>query len=126
MKWNISGFRRFFLAVSGLLVAQSANAATYNIDINSVPTVPGTGGYYPAAIVGSGGILFYGYQTPIYLLNSLGLPLGSTVNLGTLVVNPLYTFDQYGDRGVYLPDYSLYGQQVSELYQVPNYLCHLS
>jgi PEP-CTERM motif-containing protein len=115
---NILG-SRFCFALLGLFVAQSAHAATYNFDINSVPTVPGTGGYYPAYATSIEHIS--GYQSPIYLLDSLGLPQGSTVNLGTLVVNPTYLYDQYGDRAEFLPDYG-FGPQPVPAYS-PAYLC---
>jgi hypothetical protein len=120
-----AGARLSGLALVGLLVAPAAHAATYNVDINSVPTVPGTGGYYIAGHTGGGGsITIGGYQTPIYLLDSLGLPQNSTVNLGTLIVNPVYVGDQYGDRGVYEPAYNLYGGQASDLYKIPDFLCY--
>jgi hypothetical protein len=88
--------------------AQFAKADVYNVDINSIPTVPDTGGEYTAGATGTGGEeTIYGYQTPIYVLSALGLPAGSEVNLGTLVLSSLYVSDQYRDDGYEAPLYSL-------------------
>jgi PEP-CTERM motif len=112
-----------FISLFALLVSQPTHAATYNFDINSVPTVPGTGGYYSTGIATSIERIS-GYQTPIYLLDSLGLPQGSTVNLGTLVVNPTYLYDQYGDRSEFSPAYGFGSQQVFPN-SFPTYACYV-
>jgi hypothetical protein len=89
-------------------VAHSAKADVYNVDVSSIPTLPDTGGTYIAGWIGTGGEeTIYGYQTPVYVLSALGLPAGSEVNLGTLVLNSLYVWDQYGDDGYEPPLYSL-------------------
>jgi hypothetical protein len=115
--------RALLISLFALLVSQPTNAATYNFNINDIPTVPGTGGYYPTGLATSIEHIT-GYQTPIYLLDSLGLPQGSTVNLGTLIVNPSYLYDQYGDRSEFAPEYG-FGSTPVSANTFPTYACYV-
>jgi hypothetical protein len=74
-----------FACTLGLLffVAPRANAALFNVDLSTLPTVPGSGGgvtlpycFHGACATAS--------ETPIFLLSSLGLPSDATVNFGTI------------------------------------------
>jgi PEP-CTERM motif len=125
--------RKFLFAVSALAMLFAGPRASadviYDVNINSLPTVPGTGELYPAVPSGAGGEAeIYGTVTPIYLLQGLNIPQGATVNLGTLVVNPILTSDQYGDITVYNPVYALNGSApkpyqyyfACNIYQNPN------
>jgi PEP-CTERM motif len=106
---------RFWIALLVWITSlNSANADIYYMDLNSLPTLPGTGGTYIAGGTGAGGEqLIYGVQSPIYLLDILSLPQDAMIEIGVLTVLPIYVSDQYGDYGILYPAYSLTGQQIS-------------
>jgi hypothetical protein len=106
---------RLFASLIAALAAFSAPALadTVFINLNDLPTVPGTGGQYVAGYTGAGGMqLVYGTQTPIYLLDGLNLPAGTIVDAGILTVSPTFATDQYGDYTIFAPIYSLTGAKI--------------
>jgi hypothetical protein len=98
-----------FLIVFASAVASRADPVIYNVNISSVPTVPGTGGQSVFGYTGANGGTVWEITTPIYLLSDLGLPFGSEVNLGTLYLQPVIETDQYGDIAVFGLQYSING-----------------
>jgi hypothetical protein len=98
-----------FLILLTSALASPAAAAIYNVDLSSVPTVPGTGGQSVFGYTGATGGTIWEITTPVYLLSELGLPSGSEVNLGTLSVWSVTESDQYGDIAVFGRVYSING-----------------
>jgi hypothetical protein len=101
-----------FLILLASAVASRADPVIYNIDISSVPTVPGTGGQSVFGYTGATATPIWQITTPVYLLSDLGLPIGSEVNLGTLSVRPIIETDQYGDVGIFGTQYTINGVSV--------------
>jgi hypothetical protein len=104
--------RLFIFTVSILFFSAMASLADpiiYNVPISAIPTEPGTGGQFDTGVGSAVSAEVYGTITPVYELSLLGLPAGSEVNFGTLVVYPYGEDDQYGDVRVFPAFYAING-----------------
>lgn len=104
--------RIFFTALTAAIlwlpVAVPAHSEIYNVDVSTLPTIPGSGGKFIWACTGAAcSSLIYGTQSPTYDLSDLDIPDGATIYLGSLDLPIAFYGNQYGYIGYFTPAYSV-------------------